>query len=134
MAQNSLPLYDLARRRPPLRHLMKISYVNGICVRNDAISNAIRAEIGALRAQGYGAPPAVTNAYLDVVDKSGRIWATEHGPQGGDELNLNKDGRNYGWPFVTYGVDYGTHAWPINKTNGRHPNFEGPRFAWVPSA
>ena len=54
MAGNSLPLYALARTRPPLRHLMKISYVNGICVKNDAISNAIRAEIGALRQQGYG--------------------------------------------------------------------------------
>ena len=53
MAENSLPLYDLARSRPPFRHLMKISYVNGICVKNDAISNAIRAEIGALRNHGY---------------------------------------------------------------------------------
>jgi glycosyltransferase involved in cell wall biosynthesis len=53
MAENSLPLYDLARRRPPLRHLMKISYVNGICVKHDAISNAIRAEIAALVNHGY---------------------------------------------------------------------------------
>jgi glycosyltransferase involved in cell wall biosynthesis len=54
MAAGSLPLYDLARRRPPLRHAMKISYVNGICVKHDAISNAVRAEIGALRERGYG--------------------------------------------------------------------------------
>ena len=67
------------------------------------------------------------------IDSSQRIWETEHGPQGGDELNLLQDGKNYGWPLVTYGVDYGTHAWPVNKTNGRHPGFEGPRFAWVPS-
>jgi glycosyltransferase involved in cell wall biosynthesis len=54
MAENSLPLYDLARRRPPLRHVMKVSYVNGICVRHDAISNSLRAEIGFLRERGYG--------------------------------------------------------------------------------
>lgn len=54
MAENSLPLYDLARRRPPLRHVMKVSYVNGICVKHDAISNSVRAEIGALRERGYG--------------------------------------------------------------------------------
>jgi len=54
MAENSLPLYDLARRRPPLRHVMKVSYVNGICVKHDAISNSVRSEIGALRQQGYG--------------------------------------------------------------------------------
>lgn len=54
MAENSLPLYELARRRPPLRHVMKVSYVNGICVKHDAISNAVRAEIGFLRERGYG--------------------------------------------------------------------------------
>jgi len=54
MAVNSLALYDLARRRPPLRQVMKVSYVSGICVRHDAISNSVRAEIGALRERGYG--------------------------------------------------------------------------------
>ena len=54
MAAGSLPLYALARRRPPLRHVMKVSYVNGICVKHDAISNSVRAEIGFLRERGYG--------------------------------------------------------------------------------
>ena len=46
---------------------------------------------------------------------TGDIWETEHGPRGGDEINLIKAGKNYGWPVITYGINYsGT---PItNKT------------------
>ena len=39
-------------------------------------------------------------------DAEGNLWATDHGPQGGDELNLVERGGNYGWPLVSYGVDY----------------------------
>lgn len=66
-------------------------------------------------------------------DSSGRIWETEHGPQGGDELNLVKPGRNYGWPKVTLGSNYGSRIWPLNPDQGRHQSFEAPRFAWNPS-
>lgn len=66
-------------------------------------------------------------------DPQGRIWDTEHGPQGGDELNLIKQGLNYGWPIVTYGVDYGTFKWPLNPKQGDHEGFEAPYFAWLPS-
>ena len=50
----------------------------------------------------------------------GRVWLTEHGPQGGDELNLLRENGNFGWPEVTYGTDYGITAWPRSKTPGRH--------------
>jgi len=63
----------------------------------------------------------------------GRIWLTEHGPQGGDELNLLRENVNFGWPNVTYGTDYGFMAWPLTQTPGRHPNFQQPAHAWVPS-
>jgi aldose sugar dehydrogenase len=66
------------------------------------------------------------------VDSAGAIWSTEHGPQGGDELNRIERGRNYGWPIVTYGVNYGRHDWP-NSDPGTHVGFERPRFAWVPA-
>ncbi len=46
------------------------------------------------------------------ITPEGTIWSTEHGPQGGDELNLIVKGANYGWPLVTYGTDYGSAAWP----------------------
>jgi cytochrome c2 len=66
------------------------------------------------------------------IDQSGTIWSTEHGPQGGDELNQLVRGRNYGWPFVTYGTDYGSFSWPLNKPESPE-TFQTPTFAWVPS-
>jgi cytochrome c2 len=67
------------------------------------------------------------------IDPSGNIWSSEHGPKGGDELNLLVRGRNYGWPLVTYGTNYDASAWPLNPRQGRHEGFEAPLFAWVPS-
>jgi cytochrome c2 len=67
------------------------------------------------------------------VDPQGGIWETEHGPRGGDELNFLKQGGNYGWPYVTYGTDYSSLAWPLSKTQGRHDGYLEPVFAWVPS-
>jgi len=67
------------------------------------------------------------------VDPSGAIWSTEHGPRGGDELNLLREGGNYGWPLVTYGTDYSRRTWPLNASEGRHEGFEKPLFAFMPS-
>jgi len=61
------------------------------------------------------------------------VWSTEHGPSGGDELNLLVQGKNYGWPLVTYGVEYKMSSWPLNKTPGDHAGFERPVFSWMPS-
>ena len=66
-------------------------------------------------------------------DNDNNIWATDHGPQGGDELNLIKKGQNYGWPQVTYGINHGNREWPLNKEQGTHDDFVKPVFAWVPS-
>jgi cytochrome c2 len=66
-------------------------------------------------------------------DAQGRIWETEHGPQGGDELNLIERGHNYGWPEVTLGTSYGPTPWPFNPVQGRHAGYTVPRFAWLPS-
>ena len=67
------------------------------------------------------------------IDSVNRIWETEHGPQGGDELNLIKPGANYGWPHVTYGTGYGSREWKFSKRQGHHDLFEKPVFAWLPS-
>jgi cytochrome c2 len=67
------------------------------------------------------------------VDPSGNIWSSEHGPKGGDELNLLVKGQNYGWPIVTYGTNYDASGWPLNPHQGRHDGFQAPLFAWVPS-
>lgn len=61
---------------------------------------------------------------------SGRIWATEHGPRGGDELNLIEGGQNYGWPLQSYGADYRTGE-PVGQR--AVPGMTGPKVAWVPS-
>ena len=66
------------------------------------------------------------------IDQSGTIWSTEHGPQGGDELNQLVRGKNYGWPFETDGTDYGAFSWPLAKPETAQ-TFQTPLFAWVPS-
>ena len=62
---------------------------------------------------------------------SGRLWATEHGPQGGDELNVIKPGANYGWPVIGYGVQYGRGE-AIHASTTRE-GMEQPVYFWVPS-
>jgi len=62
---------------------------------------------------------------------SGELWAHEHGPQGGDEINIIRSGRNYGWPIITYGVNYG-----IGTRIGIGTHKEGmeqPLYHWTPS-
>jgi glucose/arabinose dehydrogenase len=61
---------------------------------------------------------------------SGRVWATEHGPRGGDELNLIEGGQNYGWPLQSYGADYRTGE-PVGQR--RVAGMTAPKVAWVPS-
>lgn len=73
------------------------------------------------------------NAQGMAVDAESRIWVTEHGPEGGDELNLLEDGENYGFPYVTYGTEYGTTNWPLNDRQGAHDDYTKPLFSWVPS-
>jgi glucose/arabinose dehydrogenase len=61
---------------------------------------------------------------------TGAIWDQEHGPKGGDEINIIKKGANYGWPVVTYGIDYdGT----IISEKTQKPGIEDPIYYWVPS-
>ncbi|MEH6559167.1 MAG: PQQ-dependent sugar dehydrogenase [Oceanicoccus sp.] len=59
------------------------------------------------------------------------LWAGEHGPQGGDELNIVKPGLNYGWPVIGYGVNYGLGK-PIHEAQTRE-GMESPLHYWVPS-
>ena len=65
--------------------------------------------------------------------KDGRIFETEHGPQGGDEVNLIRDGANYGWPIETLGVEYGGENWVLAKERGDHSHYQKPMFAFMPS-
>jgi cytochrome c2 len=67
------------------------------------------------------------------IDQSGTLWSTEHGPRGGDELNRLIRGANYGWPYATFGTDYGSLSWPLNKPELEQLGYEAPVFAWLPS-
>ena len=61
-----------------------------------------------------------------------RVWSTEHGSQGGDELNIIVPGMNYGWPIVTHSVEYGAARTPISPDRTRAGMFD-PVAVWTPS-
>ncbi|KNC66937.1 PQQ-dependent sugar dehydrogenase [Pseudoalteromonas ardens] len=62
--------------------------------------------------------------------ETGEIWTHEHGPRGGDEINIIKPGRNYGWPVITYGINYnGTKITDETSRTG----MQQPDWVWVPS-
>ena len=65
-----------------------------------------------------------------IVTKSGKVYEHEHGPKGGDELNLIEPSLNYGWPAITYGIDYsGAVISPFTEKDG----MEQPLLHWTPS-
>lgn len=66
-----------------------------------------------------------------LIDAAGNVWVTEHGPQGGDELNLVQPGKNYGWPVIGFGVNYRTGT-NIHSGTTR-AGMEQPLKVWVPS-
>jgi aldose sugar dehydrogenase len=68
---------------------------------------------------------------LVIHPQTNDVWATEHGPQGGDELNLVQAGKNYGWPVIGFGVNYRTGA-AIHSGTMR-AGMEQPVHVWVPS-
>lgn len=68
-----------------------------------------------------------------TVDLQGRVWTVEHGMRGGDELNLEIEGRDYGWPQESLGTLYNKLPIPNMLSYGRHDVFEPPRFAFLPS-
>ncbi|MEM8784560.1 MAG: PQQ-dependent sugar dehydrogenase [Pseudomonadota bacterium] len=61
---------------------------------------------------------------------TGAVWTHEHGPQGGDEINILKAGANYGWPLVTYGIDYDGS---VISSRTEAPGIEPPLHHWTPS-
>ena len=67
---------------------------------------------------------------MDQDPRNGNIWAVEHGPRGGDELNWIEPGKNYGWAEITYGMNY--NGSPITEKTDA-PGMEQPELYWVPS-
>ncbi|GAB5559989.1 MAG: PQQ-dependent sugar dehydrogenase [Synoicihabitans sp.] len=67
---------------------------------------------------------------MDLDPRDGTLWATEHGPRGGDELNLVRPALNFGWPEITYGMNY--NGTPITSETARE-GMEQPVIHWTPS-
>src|SRR5262249_7163549 len=75
--------------------------------------------LGARDVQGVAIEPA-----------SGRLWTSEHGPRGGDEINVIAKGKNYGFPVISYGREYSGK--PINGDTTAHAGMEQPVYFWTP--
>jgi glucose/arabinose dehydrogenase len=69
------------------------------------------------------------NVQAAVLDARGELWTVEHGARGGDELNNPQPGKNYGWPVITYGVDYSGARIGFGTS---HPGMEQPVYYWDP--
>lgn len=68
-----------------------------------------------------------------VVDpRTGKVWQSEHGPRGGDEINLPEPGKNYGWPIITHGINYSGLQIP-EATGTAAPGMEQPYHVWEKS-
>lgn len=74
---------------------------------------------------GHRSPQGAT------LGPDGQLWMHEHGPQGGDEVNRPEPGKNYGWPVITYGENYG--GGKIGAGITHQEGMEQPLFKWVPS-
>jgi glucose/arabinose dehydrogenase len=69
---------------------------------------------------------------LAIHPVTGAVWANEHGPQGGDELNILEAGKNYGWPIASYGREYGPNGALISQHPWRE-DVQEPVLTWLPS-
>ncbi len=73
-----------------------------------------------------------------INPKTGELWVTDHGPQGGDEINIVRAGKNYGWPDVSYGTQYdfqrtdGRKNVPVGNGKTSMPGVEEPVYFWFP--
>jgi len=68
---------------------------------------------------------------LAINPVDGKLWEQEHGPMGGDEINIIQPGHNYGWPLVSYGVNY--EGTPVGTGKAQMPGMTEPAWHWTPS-
>ncbi len=102
--------------------VIRLNKING----SSESLNSINSWSPELYSKGHRNPQGMA-----VNTKTNEIWINEHGPKGGDEINVLKVGKNYGWPIVTYGEEYwgGKIGQGITSLEG----FEDPIWYWVPS-
>src|SRR5438132_2020736 len=93
--------------------------------------------IGDTRTSRSGSLDAATGSGWVVHPETGEIWESENGPQGGDEINIIRPGRNYGWPVISYGRAYsgdltGDRSGPTSDVPFA-AGMEQPLLFWVPA-
>lgn len=93
-------------------------------------------ETNPFKNKGGAAPELFSYGHRNVQGialnpSNGQVWTHEHGPQGGDEINILKAGANYGWPIISYGEQYG--GGPIGEGKTKQTGMEQPLHYWTPS-
>ena len=100
-----------------------------------SLGKVVRISLQQLNAEVYATGFRSPSGGLFYDRESNELWLTDHGPRGGDEINLVKRGKNYGWPIVSYGTIYerdGMSGYYGNKFNS-HEGYEKPSMTFVPS-
>jgi aldose sugar dehydrogenase len=100
-----------------------------------SIGKVIRIDLKRLSAEVFSIGHRSPSGGLFYDNEANELWLSEHGPRGGDEINLIKKGKNYGWPIVSYGTIYerdGMGGYYGNKFNS-HEGFEKPAMTFMPS-
>ena len=99
-------------------------------------SKSARGDLGSVFKVGASKVEKISSGHRNqqgIVLIGTDLYTSEHGPRGGDELNLIKKGADYGWPSVTYGDKYGFFDYVKPSRPGTHEGFEKPLYYWVPS-
>ena len=99
-------------------------------------SKSARGDLGSVFKVGASKVEKISSGHRNqqgIVLIGTDLYTSEHGPRGGDELNLIKKGIDYGWPSVTYGDRYSFFDYVKPNRPGTHEGFEKPLYYWVPS-
>lgn len=104
--------------------------------KNTSLGKVVKINLKSLKAEVYATGIRSPSGGLYYDRTAHELWLTDHGPQGGDEINLIKRGRNYGWPEVSYGTMYergGMGNYYGNNQFNTHDGFAKPAMTFVPS-
>ena len=132
---NDILLLILRRMRAPLIMLILVYAISvfGLALMPGVLPDGTPAPGNPFAAKGGVTAQIWTLGHRNLLglkfDAQGRLWNLEHGPAGGDELNLVKPGQNYGWPVVSDGDHYDGKKIPRHATR---PDFAGPAISWNP--
>ena len=121
--RSDVPIRDTAQDMGNhLGKLIRIARARGLPVENPFMET--KGVLPEIYASG------LRNVQAAALDADGQLWTVEHGPKGGDELNRPEAGKNYGWPVISYGVNY--NGTPVNGGITAQDGMEQPGYYWDP--